>query len=74
LEIRAIGFAGKKAASVSEGRSRGLDLIYLAGVVGGGVGAGFFSRCGARSMWLALNQARIFSALRAYFTCMMASK
>jgi hypothetical protein len=38
------------AASASEGRSRGLNLTYLPGVAGGVGGAGFFSRCGTRSM------------------------
>jgi hypothetical protein len=35
--------------------------------------AGFFSRFGARSMWLALSHVRSLSGLRAYLLCMMAA-
>ncbi len=41
--------------------------------VGGVPPAGFFARRGARSMWLALSQARILSGLRAYLLFMIAS-
>src|SRR5438067_678053 len=63
--------ASKKAASVSEGRLRFLNLIYAGGT--GGVVV-FFSRCGARSTWLAVCHASSFSGWRVYLLCMMASR
>ncbi len=44
--------------------------FYAGGV--GGVGV-FFSRCGARSTWLALCHVRSFSGWRVYLLYMMAS-
>ena len=60
-------------------RSRSIS-DYFGGVVppvAGAVpvgGAEVFSLCGARSMWLALSQARSLSGLRVYLLRMMASR
>ena len=55
------------------GRARCGYGVGFGGVVPPAGGAGFFARCGARSMWLALSHAVSLSGLRAYLLRMMAS-
>ena len=69
--IRAATSAHWKLPSLpSRSRANSALVAQAAGGVGG---SAFFSRCGARSTWLALCQARSLSGTRSYLLCMMAS-